>query len=104
MNINLTNVGGVTVIGEGNVVNTNFTSLSRELEHVRAEFAESRLSDADKLTVVSDVDSLLAQLQKPQPNRTVVSSLWEGIKRAAAVAGLSSAFVRATELIAPLMQ
>ena len=103
MNINITNVGGVTVVGEGNVVNTHFTNLSRELEQLRTEFYESQLPDSEKLMVVSDIESLLAQLQKPEPNRTVVANLWEGIQRAAAVAGLSSALVQATELIAPLI-
>lgn len=103
MNINVTNIGGVTVVGDGNVVNTQFANLSRELEQVRADFNDSSLSDSDKLTVVSDIESLLAQLQKPEPNQTVVASLWEGIQRAAAIVGLSSALVQASHLIAPLI-
>ena len=103
MNINVTNVGGVTVVGEGNIVNTHFANLSRELECLRGAFDESALSDSEKLMVVSDIESLLAQLQKPEPNCAVVASLWEGIQRAAAVAGLSSALLHATELIGPLV-
>lgn len=103
MKINVTNVGGVTVVGDGNVVNTHFANLSRELENLRGKFNDSALSDAEKLIVVSDIESLLAQLQKPEPNSTVVSSLWEGIQRVAAIAGLSSALLHATELIGPLI-
>lgn len=103
MKINVTNVGGVTVVGDGNVVNTHFADLSRELEHIRDTFNESSLPDAQKLDAVSDVESLLSQLQKPEPNRSVVKSLWEGIQRAAAIASLSSATAQAAELISPLV-
>ena len=40
--INITNISGVTVVGDGNVVNTNFTDLSRTLDDLKQTVFASR--------------------------------------------------------------
>lgn len=102
--INITNVHGVTVVGENNVVNTHFTDLSRVLSDMRtAVQSATALPDAKKLDLVSDIDSLQTQLQKPEPNRSVIKTLWSGIENAVTGAGFIDLVARAGALIAPLL-
>jgi hypothetical protein len=103
--INVTNIRGVTIVGDGNVVNTTFTDLARTLSELqKAITAESALGDNEKLNLVADIDSLQSQLQKPEPEKSIIRSLWSGIERAAAVGGLIELAHRARELIQPLLK
>lgn len=81
---------GIITMGDGNVVNVDHRELHAELNTLRDQLAASdELTEADKLDIVADIESLKDQLAKPSPNPTVVKSLWSGIEKAAAVAGLT---------------
>lgn len=102
--INITNISGVTVVGDGNVVNTKFTDLSRTLNELKqAVFASENFSDADKLTTIADIDTLQSQLQKPEPNRSIVKSIWESVERIVTAAGLVEIALKIGTLLAPLL-
>jgi hypothetical protein len=102
--VNITNIKGVTVVGSGNVVNTAFTDLSGVLDELRNEVLSSdRVSDEEKLNLAADIDALQSQLQKPEPNRGVVKSLWEGIEKAANLGGAGALASRAGHLLAQLL-
>lgn len=102
--INITTIQGVTVVGDGNVVNTTFTELSRTLSEVRAQvLSSSDLSDTQKLEAVSDLDSLQSQLQKPTPDRTIVQRAWETIDRVATVGTLAELIAHARHLVQPFL-
>jgi hypothetical protein len=103
--INITNIRGVTVVGDGNVVNTTFTDLSRVLTEMKpAVLNEPTLQDNQKLNVVADIDALQAQLQKPEPQKSVIQALWSGVEKVAAVGGVIELVHRASELIQPLLK
>lgn len=103
--INISNIHGVTVVGDGNVVNTTFADLSRVLSDTKnAILAEPQLSEDSKLEAIADIDSLQAQLQKPSPDKTVVQKLWAGIEKAAAVGGVVECILKASELVQPLLK
>lgn len=103
--VNITNIKGVTIVGDGNVVNTAFTELSRVLADLKqAVLHESGLSDTAKLDIAADIDTLEAQLQKPEPKKSVIQMLWSGIEKAAAVSGAIEIVHRAAELIQPLLK
>lgn len=102
--INITNIQGVTVVGDGNVVNTDFTDLSRVMTEIKTAIqSHQTLSSEDKLSTLADIAALQAQLQKPKPNRSVVSALWESIEMAVTAAGFVELVHQASELIAPLL-
>lgn len=102
--INISSVSGVTVVGDGNVVNTSFTDLSRALSDMRtAVLAEPELGNQQRLEVVADLESLQAQLQKPRPDTSVIRTLWSGLEKAAAVGGVVDLVRRVGELIRPLV-
>ncbi len=103
--VNITNIRGVTVVGDGNVVNTTFTDLSRVLTDMkRAVLNELTLKDEQKLDIVADIDSLQAQLQKPEPKKSIIQALWSGIEKVAAVGGVIEFVHRTSELIQPLLK
>jgi hypothetical protein len=103
--INITDIRGVTVVGDGNVVNTTFADLSRVLSEMKqAVLSETQLNDNQKLDVVADIDSLGAQLQKPEPQKSIIQALWSGIEKVAAVGGVIDLINRASELIQPLIK
>jgi hypothetical protein len=102
--INITNIHGVTVVGDGNVVNTSFTDLSRVLTELKtAVQANTTITDNQKLAVVADIDTLQAQLQKPEPNRSLIKTVWAGIEKAVTAAGLVELGHQVGELILPLI-
>lgn len=103
--VNITNIRGVTVVGDGNVVNTTFTDLSRVLTDMKqAVLNEPQLQDDQKLNVVADIDALQAQLQKPEPQKSVIKALWSGVEKVAAVGGVIELVHRAGDLIQPLLR
>jgi hypothetical protein len=59
--------------------------------------------DAKKLNIVADIDTLQTQLQKPEPNRSVITILWSGLEKAVTAAGFVDLAGRAANLIAPLL-
>jgi len=102
--INITNIKGVTVVGDGNIVNTNYGDLKSILEELRQRILESStLDDRVKLEAVSDIDSLQSQLQKPSPNKSVVKSLWDGIQSIGKIAGFIDVVSKITMLLGPLI-
>jgi hypothetical protein len=102
--INITNVHGVTVVGDGNIVSTTFTDLSRALSDARQiVLSQPELPESAKLDIVADIDTLQSQLQKPAPNRQVVGDVWEGLQRTLNGVGLVELGVKLAELIRPLL-
>ncbi len=89
INIQATGTNVITM-GDGNIVNVDHRELHAELNALRDHLtASDGLSETAKLELVADIESLKDQLAKPTPNPTVVKSLWSGIEKAAAVAGLA---------------
>jgi hypothetical protein len=102
--VNITNIRGVTVVGDGNVVNTSFADVSEVLADMRsAVLALDKLDDEAKLDVVADIDALQSQLQKPNPNRGVVKTLWGGVEKTVTAAGLVELAEKAGRLLGPLL-
>lgn len=102
--INVTNISGVTVVGDGNVVNTNFTDLSRTLNELKQTvLASQSFSNTEKLSTIADIDTLQAQLQKPEPNKTIVKSIWTGLEKIVTAGGLVELAQKIGALLAPLL-
>jgi hypothetical protein len=102
--INITNVQGVTVVGEGNVVNANLTDLSRALDELdRAIGAAKELTDAQKLDAVGDLSTIRTQIAKQNPNKQIIKTAWESLQGLATVATLAEAAHKVGGIIAGLI-
>jgi hypothetical protein len=90
----------IITLGDGNQVNARFQALGESLSEFRQAIKSSEtLDDVKKMELVVDIDTLQSQLARPTPNRDLISRLWEGINRAASVAGLAEVAAK----VAPLM-
>jgi hypothetical protein len=102
--INITNIQGVTVIGDENVVNAEYSDLYQALNELEGSVSSSeKLSDEEKLNVTADIESLKNQLSKPKPDKTIISKLWSGIDKAVKVAGLVQAVAQVATLVQPFI-
>lgn len=102
--INVTNVRGVTIIGDGNVVNTQFTDLYRALAELETAVSESTtLPEEEKLNVVADIGSLQSQLSKPSPSRQIIRIFWDGIEKATTIGGFVALVEKIRSLISPFL-
>lgn len=103
-NINITNMQGVTVVGENNVIYNQFTALFRHLDLLDTEIQKSsKLNDEDKLSSHADIDTIKSQLAKPKPNHEILKTAWEGVKATATIAGVVGLCQTIATLIAPLL-
>ena len=103
-NINVTNVKGVTIIGNGNVVNTQFTDLDRALDELDKSIAKStEMTDAQKLDAGGDLSTIRSQIAKQNPNKPVIEAAWESLKGLATIASLTGAAHKVGVLIAGLI-
>src|SRR5437879_3481092 len=79
--VNITNVQGVTVVGDGNVVNAKFTELSSALDELDQAIAGSQqLTDEQKLDAAGDLSASRAQVEKKNPKPSVIRGAWEGLR------------------------
>lgn len=86
--VNITNVHGVTVVGSGNVVNTEFTDLARLLDELEREVAgKETVDEADRLNALADLGTIQTQLSKPEPDVGIIQRAWSKVEAAAAVGG-----------------
>ena len=102
--INITNIQGVTVVGDGNVVNTQFTDLARALDEFdRAISRSEKLTDAQRLDAAVDLSTIRMQIAKQQPNKTIIATAWESLKGIATVVELADAAHKVGTFIAELL-
>jgi hypothetical protein len=71
--VNITNIKGVTIVGDGNVVNTRYTELARALDELdRGIGSTSKLSDEQKLESATDLSTIRAQISKQHPSHEII--------------------------------
>ena len=80
--INITNIQGVITIGDGNIVNVKYRELYQNLSLLQDEILKiEKLSDEEKLNLASDIETIKTQLQKPTPDKSIISKAWGSIKK-----------------------
>jgi len=93
--INITNIQGVALVGDGNVVNTQFTDVARELDELEAAVSSSdELTDAVKLNVLADISTIQSQIQKPDPDKGTIARAWSAIEKGANIGQLAEIAAR----------
>lgn len=101
--INIEAVGSVVTIGDGNQINVKFQEAAQALSDLRNAVTKTTdLNDETKLEVVTDIDSIQDQLAKPNPNKTVIKTLWNGIEKAATVGTIADLLTKVSPFIMAL--
>lgn len=102
ININATGQNIIT-LGDGNQINAKFNELGQALVELHEAVTRSSAPEAQKLTLVADIDTIQSQLAKPEPNRSIVAAAWETVKGAAAINGCATLASQVADLIGPLI-
>jgi hypothetical protein len=102
--VNITNVQGVTVVGDGDVVNANFTELSSALDHLDQAIADSRqLTDEQKLDAAGDISAIRAQVAKKNPNPSIIRGAWDGLKVLPVLGNAADAMAKVGQVLSNLL-
>lgn len=103
--INITATGGnVITLGDGNVVNAQFSTLHNQLTELKeAVVASSELSETEKLGLAVDIESIKDQLAKERPNKTIIGHLWTAITGACKIAELVDRIAKVQPYIQALL-
>jgi len=100
------NISGQNVVnfGDGNIVNVNYQDAHQELRELRTAVADSsELTESSKLEVSVDLESIMDQLAKSQPNATVVDVLWKrSVEALQAAPGLVTVVEKCAPYVAAL--
>lgn len=103
--INITNIQGVTVVGDNNFVYNQYDALYRGLNLLDEEIRRSdHFSDEQKLNYRAEIETIKSQLAKPKPNREILKSAWEGLRALATISSVVGLFLQVKTLIEPLIK
>jgi len=103
--INITNIQGVTIVGDGNIVNTRYSDLYGNLSLISEEIIKSaQFSDEEKLNYHAEISTIKSQLSKTRPDKTIIRSAWEKLKPLATIVGIASFFEKVKVLIELLLR
>lgn len=90
----------IITLGDGNQINARFNELGTALVELRDAITQSEVSEADKLALVADIDTIQSQLAKPSPNKHIIAAAWEAVKGAATISGCADLAAKVTGFIA----
>lgn len=91
--ININNIGGVTVIGNGNVVRNEFVEVLRSLTQLEGVVKmASELSEDQKLNVQADIQTIKSQLSKAAPDKSILQRAMDGIAFVGSLPGAVEVF------------
>jgi hypothetical protein len=94
----------IITVGDGNQVNARYQDAAGALVELKQALLQSAaVSDAQKLDIVADVDSIQSQLAKAEPSRTVIQGAWETVKKLDTVIGLVDKVTKVAALLAPFL-
>lgn len=94
----------IITVGDGNQVDARFESVANGLAKFKeAVRASTELNDSAKLNIVADIDTIQNQLAKPEPNKSVIKTVWEGVKKVAAGTALAADVVTLSGVMTPLL-
>jgi len=103
-NVNITNVKGVTIVGDGNIVNAKFTELSRALDELDQAIADSKqLTDEQKLDAAGDISTIRAQVAKKNPDSSLIRGAWKCLKALPVIGHAADAIASVGKLLSDLL-
>lgn len=89
----------IITLGDGNQVNAKYGDLGQSLVELREAITKSDTPEAEKMSLVADIDTIQSQLAKPEPNRGIIQSAWKAVKAAAAINGCTALVGKVAGLI-----
>ena len=87
-------------LGDGNKIDNHSGDLGNPLVELRDAIAKSDSSEAEKLNLVADIDTIQSQLAKSQPNKSIIAEAWQVVRGAATIKGCSTLVEKVGRFIA----
>lgn len=79
----------IITLGDGNQINSKFENVGNALNELKeAVKVNPNITEEAKIDYVTDIDSIQGQLSKPNPNKGVIKSLWEGLNKLVTIDGV----------------
>ncbi|MGD6807590.1 MAG: hypothetical protein ACQCN4_11600 [Candidatus Bathyarchaeia archaeon] len=101
--INITNTGIIT-IGNNNYVRAEYSNLFESLDGLGKQIRLSNeLSDEDKVSCQSEIETIKAQLVKTNPDKSIVKRAWDALKVVSTINGLIGMYQRVEPIITALL-
>ena len=89
----------IITLGDGNRVNAEFGDLGKALTDLRVAITTSKITEAEKMDFVADIETIEAQLVKSNPIKAVISAAWESLNAVAVIDGCLNATNRVVALL-----
>jgi hypothetical protein len=87
--INITNINGVTVVGNNNIVRNEFKDVFQLLDRLEQKAKiTSEIPEEKKIEVTADISTIKVQLSKPIPNTEIVWKAMDALAFIASIPGL----------------
>lgn len=93
----------IITLGDGNQIDAQFSELGEALAELRDAITKSEAPEAQKMSLVADVDTIQSQLAKPEPHREIIDAAWGAAKSAATISGCATFVEKAAALIGRLL-
>lgn len=93
----------IITLGDGNQINAKFGKLGNALADLRDALTKTEGAEAEKLSVVADIETIQSQLVKEEPNRSIISAAWQTVKTAAVVGEFANLIQHVGHYIAPFL-
>ena len=90
-------------LGDGSQINAQFGDVGKALVELREAITGSTTSEAEKLNLVANIDTIQSQLATPQPNKGIIKTAWEVVRGAAAINGCTIFVSKVAALIGGLL-
>jgi hypothetical protein len=103
ININATGQNIIT-LGDNNQVDAKFECIANRLIEFKDVVRKaSDVKDSDKVSIIADVDTMESQLAKPEPNPTVLRTIWAGIEKITTATSLAANVAAIAPALTPLL-
>jgi hypothetical protein len=93
----------IITLGDGNQINARFGDLGKALADLRDAVVRAEGQEAEKLSVVADIETIQSQLVKHQPSNGIITAAWEAIKGAAVIGEFAGLVQHVSQYIAPFV-
>jgi hypothetical protein len=94
----------IITVGDGNQVNAQYQDAAGALVDLKQALLQSpSISEAQKLDLVADIDSIQSQLAKANPNPTVIQGAWEAVKKLDTVLSLAEKVKKVATFLTPFL-
>lgn len=103
--INITAAGeNIITLGDGNIIHAEFSDLHAALDELKeAITASGELEEVQKLSAVTDIETIKAQLARKDPQRQIIGIVWDSLQKMSTLCGIAEALAKVGPLLHNLL-